>query len=51
MKILKKLVWTSKIASNDVLNSCNLLIKVNCPSDNEIKDIKEKTIINWNVKC
>ena len=34
-----------KNSSNEVLNSCNLLIKVNCPSDGEISNIKEKTIL------
>ncbi len=34
-----------KNSSNEVLNSCNLLIKVNCPSDGEINNIKEKTIL------
>ena len=34
-----------KNSSNEVLNSCNLLIKVNCPSENEINNIKEKTIL------
>ncbi len=32
-------------SSNEVLNTCNLLIKVNCPSDNEINNIKENTIL------
>jgi H+-translocating NAD(P) transhydrogenase subunit alpha len=34
-----------KDSSIDVLNSCDLLIKVNCPSANEIKNLKEKTIL------
>ncbi len=34
-----------KDSSNEVLNTCDLLIKVNCPSDNEINNIKEKTIL------
>jgi NAD(P) transhydrogenase subunit alpha len=34
-----------KDSLNEVLNSCNLLIKVNCPSDNEISNLKEKTIL------
>jgi H+-translocating NAD(P) transhydrogenase subunit alpha len=34
-----------KDSSNEVLSSCNLLIKVNCPSDNEIGYLKEKTIL------
>ena len=32
-------------SSKEVLNTCNLLIKVNCPSDNEINNIKENTIL------
>jgi len=31
-----------KDTSNEVLNHCNLLIKVNCPSQNEINFMKEK---------
>ena len=31
--------------SSDVLNSCSLLLKVNCPSESEIKKLKEKTIL------
>ena len=34
-----------KNSNNEVLSSCNILIKVNCPSDNEISNLKEKTII------
>lgn len=34
-----------KDSSIDVLNSCDLLIKVNCPSANEIENLKEKTIL------
>ena len=34
-----------KDSSNDVLNSCNLLIKVNCPSKEEITNFREKTIL------
>ena len=34
-----------KNSSTEVLSSCSLLIKVNCPSDNEINSIKEKTIL------
>ena len=34
-----------KNSSNEVLASCNLLIKVNCPSDNEINNLREKTIL------
>jgi NAD(P) transhydrogenase subunit alpha len=34
-----------KNSSKEVLNNCNLLTKVNCPSDGEIKDLKDKTIL------
>ena len=34
-----------KNSSKEVLNSCNLLIKVNCPSDEEISNLKDKTIL------
>ena len=34
-----------KSSSKEVLDSCNLLIKVNCPNDNEINNLKEKTIL------
>ncbi len=34
-----------KNSSEEVLSSCNLLIKVNCPSEKEINGLKEKTII------
>ncbi len=34
-----------KNSANEVLSTCNLLIKVNCPSDNEIDNLKEKTIL------
>ena len=34
-----------KNSSKDVLNSCNLLIKVNCISNEEINNIREKTIL------
>ena len=34
-----------KNSSKEVLESCNLLIKVNCPQDDEIKNLKEKTIL------
>ncbi len=32
-------------SSSEVLNSSNLIIKVNCPSENEISLLKEKTIL------
>jgi NAD(P) transhydrogenase subunit alpha len=41
----KKIGVEIKNSSNEVLNSCNLLIKVNCPSEDEINNFKEKTII------
>ena len=34
-----------KKSSKEVLESCNLLIKVNCPQEDEIKNLKEKTIL------
>ena len=34
-----------KDTSNEVLNLSNLIIKVNCPSENEISLLKEKTIL------
>ncbi|MDC1212818.1 Re/Si-specific NAD(P)(+) transhydrogenase subunit alpha, partial [Pelagibacteraceae bacterium] len=34
-----------KNSSNEVLNLCNLLITVNCPSENKIINLKEKTIL------
>jgi len=34
-----------KDSLNEVISSCNLLIKVSCPSDNEISNLKEKTIL------
>ena len=34
-----------KNTSKDVLNACNLLAKVNCPLDNEINNLKEKSIL------
>ena len=34
-----------KDSSSEVLNSSNLIIKVNCPSENEISLLKENTIL------
>ena len=34
-----------KDTSSEVINSSNLIIKVNCPSENEISLLKEKTIL------
>jgi NAD(P) transhydrogenase subunit alpha len=34
-----------KSSSKEVLNNCNLLTKVNCPSDEEILNLKNKTIL------
>ena len=40
-----------KKTSNEVLNNCNLLIKkVNCPSDDEIKNLNEEIDTCWHVK-
>ena len=34
-----------KATSNEVTNSSNLIIKVNCPSENQINSLKENTIL------
>ena len=34
-----------KDSQNDILQSCNLLTKVNCPTDSEIEKIRENTIL------
>ena len=34
-----------KNTSEDIFNTCNLLIKVNCPSENEIEILKENSIL------
>ena len=34
-----------KSSSKEVLLSCDLIIKVNCPSENEISNLKENTIL------
>tara|TARA_Y200000002_G_C22617737_1_gene636773 strand:+ start:149 stop:1243 length:1095 start_codon:yes stop_codon:yes gene_type:complete len=34
-----------KDSSSEVLSSCDLLIKVNCPSEKEITNLREKTIL------
>ena len=34
-----------KNTPDEVINSCKLLVKVNCPSNNEINSLKEKTIL------
>ena len=34
-----------KASSKEVLNSCNLITKVNCPSDDEIGNLKDNTIL------
>ena len=34
-----------KKSSKEVFNICNLLAKVNCPSDDEISNLKDKTIL------
>ena len=41
----EKLGVEIKNSSNDILKSCNLLIKVNCPAENEIINLKEETIL------
>ena len=39
----KKVGVEIKSSSKDILNECNLLLKVNCPSESEILDLKNKT--------
>ena len=34
-----------KKSSKEILDCCNLLAKVNCPSENEISNLKDKTIL------
>ena len=34
-----------KNSSSEVLNACNMLIKVNCPLENEINNLKENSIL------
>ena len=34
-----------KDSSKEVLDNCNLLAKVNCPSDDEISNLKDRTIL------
>ncbi len=41
----KKVGVEIKASSNEVFNSSNLIIKVNCPSENEINILKENTIL------
>ena len=41
----KKVGVEIKNSSMDVLNTCDLLAKVNCPSDQEIISLKDKTIL------
>ena len=41
----KKIGVEIKDSLSEVLNSSNLIIKVNCPSENEISLLKEKTIL------
>ena len=41
----KKVGVEIKNSSVEVLNSCNLLIRVNCPSEEEIQNLKEKTFV------
>ena len=38
-----------KASSNEVLNSSNAIIKVNCPSENEISILKRRFHSNWDV--
>ncbi|MBD1172627.1 Re/Si-specific NAD(P)(+) transhydrogenase subunit alpha [Pelagibacterales bacterium SAG-MED05] len=41
----KKVGVEIKSSSKEVLNNCNLLLKVNCPSNEEIFNLKDKTIL------
>ena len=41
----KKVGVMIKSSSNEVLNSSKAIIKVNCPSENEISILKENTIL------
>ena len=41
----KKIGVEIKSSSNEILNLSNLIIKVNCPSENEINNFKENTIL------
>ena len=41
----EKLGVEIKKSSKEVLENCNLLTKVNCPSDDEISNLKDKTIL------
>ncbi len=41
----KKVGVEIKNSSKEVLDSSNLLVKVNCPSDEEISNLKDKTIL------
>ena len=41
----KKVGVEIKKSSKEVFNNCNLLAKVNCPSDDEISNLKDKTIL------
>ena len=41
----KKVGVEIKNTADEVLNSSNLIIKVNCPSDNEISSLKDNTIL------
>ncbi|MFL2889554.1 MAG: Re/Si-specific NAD(P)(+) transhydrogenase subunit alpha [Pelagibacteraceae bacterium] len=41
----EKLGVEIKTSSKEVLENCNLLTKVNCPSDDEISNLKDKTIL------
>ena len=36
-----------KSSSKEVLETCNLLIKVNFPQNDEINNLKEKSFLNW----
>ena len=46
----KKIGVEIKNSSKEVLNSSNLIIKVNCPSEDEIRNFKRKYNFNWHAK-
>ena len=45
MKSIQKLELQIKNSPNEILNSSNLITKVNCPNDDEIQILKDNTIL------
>ena len=39
-----------KDTSKDVLDSSNLITRVNCPSEDEINILKDNSILNWDAE-